>query len=357
MKRNIAFALLFAVLINLLSGCGFWMEGEYTFEEPYDPNHSGAVKNSIAVSSYTQMRNALVNLVETGADNGIFDVSNFNGGSVRFFLDASIRYVKNSNPMGAYAVEDITYEIGTNTGSQAIALNIIYRHDRAQIMKIIGSYTMDEAKESLVDILRTFSSVAVLRVSKYEELDFQSWIYEYAINNPGEIIEIPEIVVNTYPQKGTDRILTFDIVYSYETEELRMMKEDVDRIINIPSTEINDLTSDRDRYTALYDFLTGDGIYILDETTTPAYSVLVNHAGDCAAFASVYLWLCSEYGLECYLISGTYNDQPWFWNLIRVGEQYYHLDILRCYQEGDFNLLSESYMTSYIWDYGTYPEQ
>lgn len=355
MKRYIAAVLLMTVLMCLLSGCKFWMDGEYFFEEPYDPEDSGTVKNAIVVSSYTQMRNAMVNLVETGAVSGIFDVSNFNGGSVRFFLDASIRYVKSSNPMGAYAVDSITYEMGTSTGEQAIALDIRYRFDRAHIMKILRSYTMEEAKQSIVDALRTFSSGAVVRISRYEEMDFQNWIASYALEYPDVIVEIPEVRTYLYPQKGSDRIISFEFDYTYTTEELRKMQEDINRTLNIFLHDMDRMTTDRERYAVLFNYLTGDGVFALDETNTPAYSVLVNKTGDSGAFASIYAVLCKKYGLECLTISGTCNDQPRTWNLIKIGERYYHFDLLQAYQNGGFTTISGDDLDEYIWDYGAYP--
>ena len=98
MKRYIIMLLAAFVLLSF-SGCG-WMEGEYVYEETYCSEDTNSQKDAISVSSYMQMRNALVNLIERGAKSGIFDVSGFSGGSVRFFMDASIRYVTNSNAMG-----------------------------------------------------------------------------------------------------------------------------------------------------------------------------------------------------------------------------------------------------------------
>ncbi len=357
MRRYIAFVLLAAMLFATLSGCG-WMDGEYVFEEPSSLSNAKSSKNVIAVSSYSQMCGALLNLVESGAVNAIFDVSNFNDGSVRFFMDAAIRYVTTSNAMGAYAVDGITYEIGTSTGDQAVAINIQYRFGRDHIMKIIRSYGMDEVRQTLVDALQSFEPSIVLRVSKYEDIDFEQWIADYALMHPETVIEVPKIEMNIYPQKGTDRIIALDFAYTYSPVDLMDMQRSVNSILNNALQDTEQIIDPLDQYIALYDYLTDNGIYTLEEMSdTPVYSVLVNNTGDCASFSNVYAMLCRRAGLECEIVSGTYNDRPWVWNIIYVDDVFLHFDLLRCYQTKGFALHGTSEMDGYIWDYGSFPKK
>ena len=355
MKKNIVFALLCAMFICIVSGCG-WMDGEYVFEEPSNLENSGNAKNAIVVSSYSQMCNALANLIESGADDGIFDVSNFNDGSVRFFMDAAIRYVTTSNAMGAYAVDGITYEIGTSTGDQAVAVNIQYRFGREHVMKIVMTYGMDEAKQALAEAMQSFKKNLILRVSRYEELDILQWSADYALMHPETVIEVPKIDMHIYPRNGTDRIIVFDFTYSYNTAELMEMQRTANTILNTPSQNAEQPMREYDRYVFLYHFLVDGGVFTLDKMTdTPVYSVLVNKTGDSASFANVYALLCARAGLECYVVPGTCDDQPRVWNIIRFDDKYYHFDLLECSQNQEFAVHVADEMSGYVWDYGSFP--
>ena len=57
-----------------------------------------------------------------------------------------------------------------------------------------------------------------------------------------------------------------------------------------------------------------------------AYNFLVNKRGTCIDFADAFLVLMRAVGLECYLMHGTYDSGPHYWNLIRLNGSYYVFD-------------------------------
>lgn len=57
-----------------------------------------------------------------------------------------------------------------------------------------------------------------------------------------------------------------------------------------------------------------------------AYNFLLNKKGTCIDFADAFLVLMRAVGLECYLMHGTYDSGPHYWNLIRLNGSYYIFD-------------------------------
>ncbi len=57
-----------------------------------------------------------------------------------------------------------------------------------------------------------------------------------------------------------------------------------------------------------------------------AYNFLTTKTGTCLDFADAFLVLARAIGLECYLMHGTYDYGPHYWNLIRLNGSYYIFD-------------------------------
>ena len=55
------------------------------------------------------------------------------------------------------------------------------------------------------------------------------------------------------------------------------------------------------------------------------------------------------------MISGTKGGEAWYWNVVKDNGVYYHIDLLRCREEGQFHRMDEADMAGYVWDYSAYP--
>lgn len=356
MKRNIALIALLGLILCLFSGCGFWMDGEYVSVEPYEQDSDASSKEIISVSTYSQMRSAVEELVESGAESGILSVKDFKSPSVHFYVDTAIRYVTDNNPMAAYAVDSITYEIGTNAGAEAIALTIDYRYDRSHLLRLEEAVGMEDAFLKIGEALADCVPSVAIRIPSYEETDFVQWVRTYSAENPDIVMEVPSVTASVYPNDGEERIV--ELVFTYQTgrDSLRSMQQTVEPVFTAAELYVKNAYQVREKYAQLYSFLMERSEYTVETSITPAYSLLNHGVGDCRAFAIVYAAMCKKAGLECYVISGTRDGESWTWNLINFRGNYYHLDLLRCNQQGGFLPKSRSEMTGYVWDYSAYPD-
>lgn len=357
MKRFIAAVLLLAMLCVMLSGCDFWMDGHYVSVEPHMEQNFHPEREIIEASSSSQMRQALAELIEGGAESGIISVSSFNEATVHFYMESAIRYVTKNNPVGAYAVDSVTYEIGTNSGVAAIAVNIKYRHDRTQILRIKEAQTIGEAEDHVYAALGDFDPSVAIRITDYSEADFEQLVRDYASANPDIVIEVPQVKTTVYPEKGDERIVELIFTYQTSLESLRQMQELVAPVFTSAELYVQADAQVREKYVQLYNFLMERFDYKLESTITPAYSLLHEGVGDCAAFAKVYAAMCRKAGLECHVVTGAREDEPWVWNMVYFMGSYYHVDLLHCSQSGGFSANRHSEMTEYEWDRSQYPDR
>ena len=55
------------------------------------------------------------------------------------------------------------------------------------------------------------------------------------------------------------------------------------------------------------------------------------------------------------MVAGTKAGKLWYWNIVCVDGTYYHVDLLRSKEEGQFRGMSDAEMQGYMWYYPAYP--
>ena len=348
-KRILAMTLLLALL---LTGCS-WMDGNYVYVEPYVEHGNEAHAGNVSVSDYGELLMVLEQLVNAGTETCTIDIAEFNKKEPASFITAACRNICNASAMGAYAVEDITYELGTNNGRPAVAVTITYRRSRAEILRIRRLKDMDALTEAIHAALDDHAVREVFLVEEYVDADLQTIVRDHAKERPQDMMEIPQLSEGIY---GTEesRVVELNLTYQNSRESLRQMQSQVRTVFEAASLYVSGDASDRQKFSQLYGFLTERFVeYKMDTSITPSYSLLYHGVGDSRAFAEVYAAMCRQAGLECMVITGTRDGAPWTWNMVRDGGVYYHVDLLRA--SGNFWEYSDMEMDGYVWDYSGYP--
>ena len=347
-KRILAMTLLLALL---LTGCS-WMDGNYVYVEPYVEHGNEAHAGNVSVSDYGELLMVLEQLVNAGTETCTIDIAEFNKKEPASFITAACRNICNASAMGAYAVEDITYELGTNNGRPAVAVTITYRRSRAEILRIRRLKDMDALTEAIHAALDDHAVREVFLVEEYVDVDLQTIVRDHAKERPQDMMEIPQLSEGIY---GTEesRVVELNLTYQNSRESLRQMQSQVRTVFEAASLYVSGNASERQKFSQLYGFLMERFDYKMETSITPSYSLLCHGVGDSRAFAEVYAAMCRQAGLECMIVTGTRDGEPWTWNMIRDGGVYYHVDLLR--QIGNFQGYSDMEMGGYVWDYSAYP--
>ena len=347
MKRTICLALLFAVLCVLCNGCNDWMGGEYLSITPHKAQPEAYANRVIEVTSYTQLRNAVANLVRTGAEDGIISISAFNRGTIHFYVDTAISNVIENTAFGAYAVEKITYELGTNRGVSVAAFQIHYRSGYQPNSKITEIENAQEMYDAVIDALESFERRILAHTEQYEKIDVASIVSQYSALYPDRIVEVPEVTISTYPDKGAERIV--EISFEYEMDQLRLQQmrskvEDHFRTAELSVRGIDDAT---EVYNQLFIHLTSQYTYSSTLSANPVYRLFEKGEGDEKTVADVFSRICTRIGLGCNTVVGTKNGQKYAWNAVQIHGKYYNVDLLQCVERQEFHLLTDADLEKY----------
>lgn len=355
MKRKCV--LLLAILLCFgLSGCHFSIDGNYHSIQPHQDEQSEVFPESITASTYTELREILTELIENGQQGSVIYMPGFPTEKLTDYMNRAIGLVKRENPVAAYAVEKITYDIGTNSGMPAIAVKISYIHNRSEILRIRKAVDMKVASHMIEDALDDCEASAVIRIAAYEELDFALLVQDYVENHPDICMETPQVTAISYPETGKDRVLELSFIYQTNRESLRTMQEYVRPVFEAAELNVSGEETQNDKFSLMYVFLMERSDYQFETSITPAYSLLRHGVGDSKAFATVYAAMCHRAKLDCQVVSGTRDGEPWVWNVICQDGVYYHIDLLNESNEGRLRLLTPEDMQSYVWDYSSYPQ-
>ena len=352
MKRLISLLLIVALL---LSGCGVWTGGNYSHIVPYEDNSGGNGNPNATVSGYWGLYNALVDLVENGAEKGIIFVPQYNRERLEDDLAQAQEALLKNDPMAAYALDSIHCEIGMNSGKDAVAVNLTYLYDKKEILKITRAKNMAVGKTAITKALDNCADSVVLYIENYVSTDFVQMVEDYADKNPHIVMETPQVKVNTYPESGVARVVELKFTYQTSREVLRGYQKQVSRIFTSASLYVDADAAASDKISQLYSFMMQLEDYEFNTSITPAYSLLRHGRGDAKAFATVYAAMCREAGLNSYVVTGTRWGEAWYWNLVEDETGWHHVDIIRCSQEDGLVYRTDAEMAGYVWDYEAYP--
>ena len=237
-------------------------------------------------------------------------------------------------------------------------MQVQYLHSKQDIKKITVVGNIADAQTLIYSALNGCESGIVLRISKYQQTDFLQIVEDYAMTHPQYIMEMPQVTVNLYPDHGADRVVELRFTYQNSRETLRGMQTKVGVLFNSSVNMVSVTENAGEKYAQLYALLMERFQNITVETSiTPAYSLLVHGVGDAKTFAVVYAAMCREAGLECQVVTGTRAGIPWYWNIVCIDEAYFHLDLLRAKEYGEFLLMDDSIIDDgYVWDFTAYPQ-
>lgn len=348
--KKLKLLFLMTVLCFLLTGCDLWMNGYYHDSQPHMPGLQIADHDQIKVKSYIELRNAIERLVEDCSPKCVIHTQGIAQESVNEYMKMAISYVKLNNPVGAYALQDVKYDIGTNTGVQAVAVEFTYSHLRSEILTIKHIKTMGQAEDVIAYALRSCDASVLIQVEEYEKMDIAKEIQHYADNHPSVCMESPKVTVRVFPEHGRERLLDIQLKYETSKEHLLDMQETVQNIFKSAELYVEGDAADREKFAQLYSFLMERFEYRLEPSITPAYSLLRNGVGDGKAFATVYAGMCRQAGLQADVIYGVRNGEPWHWNRLQTENGTFYLDLLKCAKHGRFQVLGEEELAGYVWD-------
>lgn len=347
MRRVLSVFLLIITVLSV-SGCSMLSE-TYVSQRPHQGNNHSTQSGQQMASSYPEIYAALVSLVGQGETTGVIILSDLNEQVGRSYMQAAVKNVIGQDPFGAYAVENIQFDIGTNAGRMAVGVQIHYSRSRADIANVKSVKTMEEAGLLIGQSLEQAVDAVVFVVEQFEQKDFAAMVQQYGQTNAAMVMEIPQVMTAVYPHTGQKRLVELTFTYQNSREDLLQMQALVKPYFTAAELYVQGESSNRKKFQQLYSFLMERTDYKLKSSVTPTYSLLQDGIGDSKAFACVYAAMCRQAGLECRVVTGTKDGKTWSWNRVVISNRVYYIDLIEATRSGRLQMYTASEMHGYTW--------
>lgn len=335
----------------LLSGCGKFYNGSYSTVRPHVQPQTPAVPQTLTAKNMQELRSHIEKMIDAGKEEGVVYVDGYAQDQVQKDMEQICRQIKLDYPVAAYAMEELSFELGKIDGHPALSLMIRYVRSRADIIGIRTASNMDMAAQQICNAMARCDVSLVLRVNDYEERDYLQIVETYAMESPDLVMELPQVSWEVYPKQGKSRVLELFFTYQTSRDALKSMQEQVKPVFASAVLYVSGDAGQREKYAQLYSFLMERHEYQYGTSITPTYSLLRHGVGDSRAFAVVYAAMCRQAELECIVVSGTKDGESHYWNIICRDDAYYHADLL----SGRYWEWKDEQMAGYVWDYSAYP--
>lgn len=358
MKRLLALAAL-CLLLESMSGCG-WIQNEYRVvsehKEPSVQTEAETEPPIPTASDTNSLINVILEFVYEGSAQNRIDVTSFSGDVRQDIATAMVRLAV--EPVYAYAVDYTDYEVVEEDGGVYLKINMVYRRSAEEIAAILNVRNMDRAKTLICAALNDFDVAITMKIAGFSNIDYAAYVRQYCLENPCRVVEIPEVTVAVYPDSGPTRIVEMHFGYENSRDDMRSMLQNVSTVCASAGDYVQTADDDMQRLERLCEYLITRNEYQPAETVlAPAFDLLCQGLASDAGFASVLYDTARRVDLECYLVSGTKDGQPCYWNIVNVDGKYRHIDLMAQWQadEAAPKLYADADMAGYQWDTTAYP--
>lgn len=341
---------LLGAALCLLTGCQTWQSGSYYWVEPLAGRYTQTEPVQMTpVIGYYDLRNAITDMADDGVTERLLDVDDYEGNLKDDVLQA-VKYARETDPVGAYAFSRLSYQFDRIGNINVIKLKANFRHTREEVSAIEQVRYGQAMDQKIAEALDNFAPSLTLWISGYQETNFHQLIREYCDENPDKIMEYPAVLARVYPETGTSRVVDLQFNYDTPRDTMRTMQGVVNTIFSSAEGYVSYVEDEYTKASRLSSFLLELFDYVPERSDTPSYSLLCQGIGDSKAYANVFAAMCRKAGLWCQRVDGTRNGEEWSWNILRINDSYYYLDLLGDRELGQPNFRSDSQMAPYTWD-------
>ena len=356
-KRITAFALALAAALSL-SGCGNILEEEYVYIADYSPpvQNERDEGDKVSIKDISSLKDALIGFVENGEAGGtlVFDAA-YAGDAARD-LQSAVWEIRTGNALCAYCVESINYELSKIVTYYEAVVRISYSESYpvSRITKLSYAVGIDKLLENALsenlDRIVLYISSSTLSAEK-----ITSTVRRIYRTSPLICPAEPAVTVNMYSGTGSQRLYEINFNYGLSEEEAAERKAELEKLELLAELD-TDLMSTYDLLLAGAEYLCQNCVHVQDSRFDTAYDALIGGSADSEGLALAYVELCSRLGCSCVAVEGQKDRVRHFWNIVKIDDYYYHVDISACIDEDMFSgfLLSDERMWgSYRWDLST----
>ena len=345
----------------LLCACS-WLDKEYVSIRDYTASEQEEDLSGgrLTVHSYSALRSALLGMTYEGRTEGSIVFDPAYEGDTGEDMEKACRELRTEDALCAYCVENIAYEFNKIVTINEVNIRISYSRVSENPKHIVHLGFSTEAEPAILNAMQRGMRSLTLLVARsgYSAEDMAAQVVKTYRDHPTVVPKEPEALVNVFSGAGTQRLYEIQIDYGMTTAMLWQCRIEMDSFA--PFDELDSASlSEVERAYAACRYLLENCDFTEDAADNSAYSALIQHRANDEGTAFAYVELCRQLDLDCRIVYGQHDWADHCWNIVRMDDSYYHVDITQCARGGPalgFMQNDESFWGSYRWDVASYPK-
>ncbi len=360
MKKR-ALALLLAMLLGLLCGCGSLFSGSYYHETDYalpaPPEQIPDKDEKVTVADAAALKTELLAMVYAGTTEGRISFDPAYVGDSRADLEAICGTMHREDALWAYCVQNTRYEISHIVTHDEADIHIEYAPSAVptdSILKLNYSVGLDRTIRAAMES-DSRRLVILIGNSSYSADAMIALVGNVYRSNPACAVVMPAVDVYMYSGSGRQRLYEIELDYGLDDEELQRRRAELAAVDS--SAFLGEDRSDGMRALDLARYLVGHCSLTGLSSRNSAWDALIGGKANSEGLALAYVQLCRQQNIPCQIVYGQYQWRDHCWNIIGIEGQHYHVDLAACLRDGireGFLLNDEAMWAEYRWDTSSY---
>lgn len=374
MAKRILSALLAAAFL-LLGGCSSLFQKEYLSVEKYtEEEHNEYWGDTVSITNYREFLEAINSMVKNHAAEERFHITNYDGDitAIRDDFFRAQQEIQYETALGSFAVSHISNDgIIQIITHYEVTVHISYKRTQEEIAAISYIAGLVRLEDFFAESLSSLDNYCAVRMnlSDIAPETVLAAVNDAFYKNPAACVLKPEVSVVLHPAEGFDRIIEVNLSYGRSASRLTLMREELTQAIYdiyMGISAPDERAFALEAYNTLASLISYDPDGAIRKSTAgldqalggSVYGALVDRVSDSFGIALAYSAICREAGIECLVVTGTYDKLDHSWNMIKLGDNYYHVDVSADSALGITGAFgrSDEQMNGYWWFIEDYPE-
>lgn len=372
MKKRVTAAILTAALLLSAGGCAAAYKKEYLSVSEYtEEDHNEFLGDAVEISDYSALKRALNEMVLSHTSEERLIFTNYDG-SIQNDLGQAYVEIQDETPLGSYAVDYMSHDLTRIITYYEATVYIKYKRTEAEVGSIVTVSGRTGLITNLDQTLSSLNSGLVVRMygRVLDTADIALALDRAFGSNPLSCVLTPEAEISIHPNSGFDRIVEISLTYPQARSVLTAARTTLTELVEALASAVSSTTQPAVAL-ELYNTLSSRCRYDPDgslrsqdpeldpEGGDRLQAALTEGLADSRGFALAYSALCREAGIECITVTGTMNQDPHWWNIVKIDGEYYHVDVssdMSLGVTGAFLRSSSQMRSAYWWNIDDYPD-
>lgn len=316
-----------ASLLFLLCACSVLStEGEYQYMRPHTESSSSDVIDQDVISTYDDLYNAALNIINWRIENDTLLVGNYES-DLEQDLEKITQEITEAYPLGAYSVSAIVYKQVNILSYTEVTVSVQYKRSIEELRRVMEVSGTDNLERRLKDDFSFFRTADVMHISSFtdSEEDWNARVMKCWLNSD-MALGLHDWSCVFYPERRTENILELTVNYTLDSRELAEQKKRIKEAAAEICAGFEGGTAE-DKINFVYGYLHDFVIYDRDvaryvaetggrqpkTSVYTAYGALAEKYAAQSGMALAAKVLLAELDVEAMLMEGTKAGLPHYW--------------------------------------------